>query len=188
MDSKTKLLIIILCLVLFAIGFGAGYLTHYAIVKNAAPADDRAAYKALEGCYDVAAYEDFLAEYPESPRAASVRDRKEQLETMLAEWAQIQAIGNIGDFLNFKANYSNPRYNHLCDMKIDSLDYVNARTANTVQAYKAYIRKYPEGRYVAAANEAMKTATIDMSSPQRRPAATRAAAPAAAPTDSTAAL
>lgn len=158
MDKNTKLLIIILCLVLFAIGFGAGFLTHYALNKTADFDNDRQAYEALKGSTDVQAYDVFLAEYPDSPYAASVRERKEKVQSMKAEWYQIQAIGNKGDFQNFKANYNDPYYNRLCDMKIDSLEYINAQTANTIQAYKAYLRMYPEGRYADAANEALETA------------------------------
>lgn len=167
MDSKTKLLVIILGIVLFAVGFGAGYLCCYAIEKNGKPGKDRDAYKALEGSYDVQAYEDFLSDYPDSPRAGKVRERKEQLEDMAEEWTQIQAIGNIGDFLNFKANYGNPHYNRLCDMKIDSLEYVNARTSNTMESYKAYLRKYPHGRYVEDANEAINGALKKIASQRR---------------------
>lgn len=184
MDKNTKLLIIILCLVLFSIGFGAGFLTHYAINKAAGSADDRQAYEALEGSTDVQAYDVFLAEYPDSPYAGSVRERKEKLQSMKAEWYQIQAIGNKGDFQNFKANYNDPYYNRLCDMKIDSLEFVNAQTANTVQAYKAYLRMYPEGRYKDAANEALKSA---LSRPVSQPKAQEESEGTVAAADSTAA-
>ena len=166
-------------IVLFSIGFGAGFLTHYAINKAAGSADDRQAYEALEGSTDVQAYDVFLAEYPDSPYAGSVRERKEKLQSMKAEWYQIQAIGNKGDFQNFKANYNGPYYNRLCDMKIDSLEFVNAQTANTVQAYKAYLRMYPDGRYKDAADDALKSAMSRAAQPKPQEEG-------AAPADSTA--
>ena len=69
-----------------------------------------------------------LEKYPDSRRANEVRNRLEVLEEMLQKWNSIVLSDNVRDFIDFKNSYTNPRLARICDIKIDSLDFVKAQT------------------------------------------------------------
>lgn len=153
MKKKTRYILILLGILLFAAGFGGGYFMHKYLAGGTL--GEQYAYEALDEDYSLADYDSFLADYPQSPRVAEVKQRREKVRAMLEEWKQLEEIGTIGDFLNFKANFNETRFNRLCDLKIDSLEWANALKANTETAYEVYMRKHPDGTYAAEASVAL---------------------------------
>lgn len=123
----------------------------YAVFQN----DDKAevmAYNVLENNDDPQDYKDFLEKYPESKWAAEVKERLEKLEQMIRAWNGIALSDDAGDFIKFKSTYDSPHYTHLCDLKIDSLDFVTAQRIGTPESFQDYLAAHPDGRYASEAS------------------------------------
>ena len=102
-------------------------------------------------------YRDFLEKYPNSEHANEVRQRLNTLEAMLSKWQSISLSDNVNDFINFKNTYSDIQYGRLCDIKIDSLDYITAQKLGTPEAFQRYLDAHPDGRYASEASIAQGT-------------------------------
>lgn len=122
-------------------------------------------YATLEGNYEIEDYEDFLEQFPDSKYAEDVKRRLESIKAMDSEWARISTEDTRRGYLDFKDRYSVcEKYVHLCDLKIDSLDWVDAQKAGTEEAINRYIQMHPEGRFLSEASIAqgsIKDAKVD---------------------------
>lgn len=121
--------------------------------KNA----EETAYALLEDNNNPADYEQFLADYPNSTYAFEVQKRLKLLNQMLSDWRSIANSGNKTDFVRFKEMYENAVYAKLCDLKLDSLDWIAAQRENTPEAYEHYLAEHPEGTYASEASVAQGT-------------------------------
>ena len=101
--------------------------------------------------YNVTDYQSFLEKYPESKYNIEVEKRLNELQTMAMEWEAIKDSKNTEDFINFRQQNNDEHYNRLCDLKLDSMEWSNAKSANTPDAYQAYINQHPNGTYVSEA-------------------------------------
>ena len=145
-----KTLIVVLCIIgLLAIGATVAVVT-----LNRSSSEERLAYEVLENNDNPQDYKDFLEKYPNSDRAQEVRERLQILENMLRKWESIALSGRVRDFEEFKQTYSNTHLLHLCDLKIDSLDFIQAQQVGTQEAFGEYLRKHPDGQYASEASVA----------------------------------
>ena len=142
-----KLIAAIIVIAVLILG-GAGY-AFYAHTQNN---DEQMAYEILENNDNPADYEDYLAKYPNGEHAEEVRQRLTQLQAMLDAWKSIALSDNVNDFRNFKSSYTDEKYGRLCDIKIDSLDWISAQNAGTEDAYQTYLNQHPDGRYASEAS------------------------------------
>ena len=142
-----KLIATIVVIVLLLIGGGA-----YAFFVHSQNDEEEMAYEILENNDNPADYEDFLAKYPNSEHADEVRDRLAKIEAMIQAWQGIALSDNVNDFRNFKNTYPDEKYGRLCDIKIDSLDWVTAQRIGTAEAYQAYLDQHSDGRYASEAS------------------------------------
>lgn len=147
--SKTPLIIAIVIVLALLIGGGC----YYFISSNAAT-EEEMAYEVLENNDNPQDYEDFLEKYPNSEHADEVRERLAKLQDMISKWNSIALSSDVNDFINFKNNFTDVQYNHLCDIKIDSLDFITAQRVNTPEAYQRYLENHPDGRYASEASVA----------------------------------
>lgn len=152
---RVWLSVLIWLVVLMLLG-GGGAAFYYQMEKQ--KQSEAACYDILAGNYEVADYEDFLQRFPGSVHAEEVRKRMGALKQMLNAWHAIEQNGTKSDFVNFKNNFRDPRYDHLCDAKIDSLDWMSAQGIGTVAAYETYLLQHAEGRYVFEAQVALEQA------------------------------
>ena len=150
--NKKTLYIIIAVLVLLLIGGGAWF-----VCANNAASQEEMAYQILENNDNPQDYQDFLEKYPNSEHADEVRQRLTKLEEMLAKWNTIALSDNVNDFINFKNTYNDIQYGRLCDIKIDSLDFIIAQKQGTPEAYQHYLDSHPDGRYASEASIAQGT-------------------------------
>lgn len=150
--NKKALYIIIAVLVVLLIGGGAWF-----VCANNAASQEEMAYQILENNDNPQDYQDFLEKYPNSEHADEVRQRLTKLEEMLAKWNTIALSDNINDFINFKNTYNDIQYGRLCDIKIDSLDFIIAQKQGTPEAYQHYLDSHPDGRYASEASIAQGT-------------------------------
>lgn len=147
--KSKKTLLIILCIAALCIAGGTAGWMYYQQTHRAE--QELADYEVLEGNYNTTDYEYFLENYPESELAPEVEQRLEQLRQMQAAWAALEGSGSKNDYVNFKNRYHDTRYDQLCDMKLDSLDWAEAQAIGTESAIQAYLTVHPEGRYAAEA-------------------------------------
>lgn len=150
----------VLLIVIIALG-GGGYGIHWWMNSQ----DEDRIYATLEGNYEATDYEDFLKMFPDGKYADEVRQRLEDIQKMDAEWTSLTSEDTRRGYLNFKDKYSDcEKYVHLCDIKIDSLDWVDAQKAGTEEAINRYIEMHPEGRFLSEASIAqgsIKDAKVD---------------------------
>lgn len=110
------------------------------------------AYLILEDNDNPADYEQFLADFPKSEYVPEVEARLARIRLMLAKWASIANSGNVKDFEDFIADYSDPIYVRLCEIKIDSLDWVAAQREGTEESLQTYLFNHPDGMYASEAS------------------------------------
>lgn len=147
--SKKGLIIGIIVALLAVGGAVAG-----ALMLTGNKGEEETAYALLEDNDNPADYEQFLADYPNSAYAFEVQKRLKLLNQMLSDWSNIANSGNKADFLRFKEMYANANYVKLCDLKLDSLDWIAAQRENTAEAYERYLAEHPEGTYASEASVA----------------------------------
>lgn len=148
--SHKKLYITLAILLLILLAAGA----YYAVSTHLSASDEQMAYEILENNNNPQDYEDYLEKYPDGEHAEEVRQRLAKLEMMLDRWKSIQLSENVNDFINFKNTYNDAQFARLCDIKIDSLDFVRAQSEGTEEAFARYLSIHPEGRYASEASVA----------------------------------
>lgn len=143
--------IIALCVLVPACLAGGFY--YYTNQKDS----EQQAYEVLEQNENVEDYENYLSRFPNGAHAYEVSARLKQLRIMLADWQRISNSAYASDFERFKQNYPQSLLVKQCDLKIDSLDWENAKKINTPEAMAAYQAKHPDGRYAGEASEAQNS-------------------------------
>lgn len=145
--NKRNLYIIVAIIVVFLLGG-----TWYAISLQKEANQEEMAYAVLENNNNTEDYIDFLEKYPNSPYTEEIRLRLAKLEEMIGKWRAIAMSDNVNDFKSFKQTYTDIQYGRLCDIKIDSLDYITAQKIGTSDAYQQYLANHPDGRYASEAS------------------------------------
>ena len=140
-SKKKTLYIVIAVLIVLLIGSGAWF-----VYANNTASQEEMAYQILENNDNPQDYQDFLEKYPNSEHADEVRQRLTKLEEMLAKWNTIALSDNVNDFINFKNTYNDIQYGRLCDIKIDSLDFIIAQKQGTPEAYQHNLDSHPDAR------------------------------------------
>lgn len=140
---------LIIGVIMALIGTGAGA---YFVIHSMQNDEEETAYAILENNDNPQDFEDYLAKFPNSEHAQEVRDRLAQLQAMIQAWNGIALSDNVMDFKKFKDTYSDAKYARLCDIKIDSLDWVAAQQAGTAEAYQHYLDLHSDGMYASEAS------------------------------------
>ena len=147
-EKKKKGLLVALCAVAVLLCVGLGCYFHFQSESDA----EYLAYQVLENNDNPQDYRDYLEHYPDGEHAAEVKERLEKLEKMLAKWQSIALSSNVRDFEDFKKDFEDAHFAHLCDIKIDSLDFLSAQAAGTPEAFERYLNEHPDGRYASEAS------------------------------------
>lgn len=147
---KRFLLIFFFLVALLGVG---GYIAYTYLQETRA---EEQAFQNLEGSYVIQSYEDYLTNFPKGKHVQEVQQRLGRLKQMQSAWSQILYSTNPQDFVAFKNRFRDNHYDVLCDTKIDSLDWMNALTANTPESYQFYMSNHPNGRYRQQAQNALQ--------------------------------
>lgn len=143
------IIVISLFIIVAAAGVGA-----YFYLNRVEPDDtELRAYEMLDGNEEMADYEAFMEQYPESPRVRDVRMRYENLKRMYEAWNEATTGNQVRDYMLFQKNYPNSSLVKVCETKIDSLDWVEAKKKGAQEDLDAYLRKHPNGRYAQEATD-----------------------------------
>lgn len=122
-------------------------------IYNSIQQKELTAYNVLEQNECLADYASYLKKYPDSKHSAEVKERYETLQRMYKEWEQIVRIPNKSRFEKFKANYPmSILLAHQANLKIDSLDWEEAKEVGTLEAYRHYLALHPTGLYAQEAS------------------------------------
>lgn len=150
-NSTSAGLIVFLVTVLIVAGGGFGL---YWYLNQDTEADtELAAYEMLDGSETLEDYEAFMAKFPDSPHMRDVKQRFETLKTMYSAWNTACISCKQRDFEIFAKNYPNSMLVKVCEQKIDSLDWEDAKAKGDPESIEAYLRKHPNGRYSTEASE-----------------------------------
>lgn len=150
-NSTSAGLIVFLVTVLIVAGGGFGL---YWYLNQDTEADtELAAYEMLDGSETLEDYETFMAKFPDSPHMRDVKQRFETLKTMYSAWNTACISCKQRDFEIFAKNYPNSMLVKVCEQKIDSLDWEDAKAKGDPESIEAYLRKHPNGRYSTEASE-----------------------------------
>lgn len=150
-NSTSAGLIVFLVTVLIVAGGGFGL---YWYLNQDTEADtELAAYEMLDGSETLEDYETFMAKFPDSPHMRDVKQRFETLKTMYNAWNTACISCKQRDFEIFAKNYPNSTLVKVCEQKIDSLDWEDAKAKGDPESIEAYLRKHPNGRYSTEASE-----------------------------------
>lgn len=165
-NNKKKTTITIVAIVVLLLLLAGGLVFYFS--NNDQTKDEELAYEVLENNDNPQDYKDFLEKYPESKYVSEVKKRLAQLEQMLQDWNSIALSERASDFIGFKNKYDDARYERLCDIKIDSLDWVTAQRLGTDEAMQQYLNAHPDGRYASEASIAMGTLRDQEITPEER--------------------
>lgn len=151
--KRGPLIAVIIVVALVAAGVAA-----YVLIDNAREArGEQQAYEEAIASTDTAAYNQYLAQYPDGVHADEVKKKLDELTSELREWKDACVNNLKSGFVAFLSNHPGSPMEQACKDKIDSLDYEDAVAANTVEALQMYVSVHPEGKYVDQALLAQKT-------------------------------
>lgn len=150
--SKSSKQVIIYAIIAIVVVLAVGATVWYTNFSQGR-ATEAEFYASLDGNDNPEDYKSFLDLYPDSEYAPEVKQKLKELEQMLREWSLISLSDKAADFARFKERYSTySNYARLCDIKIDSLDFITAQRIGTPEAYQHYLSVHPEGDYASEAS------------------------------------
>lgn len=145
---------IIIGLVVAVVVVGLGVLAYMLISKSQREASEQECYEDVVASSDTALYNQYLEDYPDGKHAAEVKSRLQELVAELNDWNDACVNNTKGGFVAFLNNHKNSPFEQACKEKIDSLDFIDALTANTAEALQRYIGTHPDGKYIEQATQA----------------------------------
>lgn len=160
--SKTKWIVLgVMAVLLIA---GGGVTAYYLNQQDR----EATAYAVLTDNENMSDYEEYIEKFPQGVHINEVKARLLELQTMYNEWERVKRSSYKNDYKRFMATYPNSILVKQCDLKIDSLDWVDAVKENTQEGIEAYMAAHPEGRYISEATialgnlENIKVADVDV--------------------------
>jgi hypothetical protein len=94
----------------------------------------------------VAAYQKFIQEHPNDPRAQQARDRISALNDEKA-WAGAKSSDTLAAYQDYLQQFPNGMHAAEAQDKVNSMqeasDWQNAQSTGTAQAYQDFLQKYP---------------------------------------------
>lgn len=151
--------------VILALLIAGGLTTMYYLHQQD---EEETAFAILTDNENMSDYEDYIEKFPQGVHINEVKARLLELQTMYNEWNRVKGSSYKNDFKRFMTTYPNSILVKQCDLKIDSLDWVDAVKQNTTEAIEDYLVAHPEGRYLSEATialgnmENVKVADVDI--------------------------
>ena len=152
--KKRSPIYIILLLAILAIAIAAA-LYYYVDINNK-QRDEQEAYESVITVRDTALCNNYMERYPEGIHYNEVKELYLKLVSEAKDWNDACINGTRSGFIRFLNNHPDSGYEQACNDKIDSLDFVAALSANTVETYKLYLDNHPKGLYTDQALQAQE--------------------------------
>lgn len=115
------------------------------------------AYELLQDCSNPDFYEDFIVRFPKSKYIEEVRQRYKEVAAQQNEWLKLISNGSKDELLLFVRQHPTSPYVKVAQGRIDSLDWAEAQTLNTLEAVTHYIASHPNGYYIDHAETLRQT-------------------------------
>jgi len=130
------------------------------------------AWAACQNAGTVAAYEAFLAQFPNRRHHS---EAKEMLRFLKEEnaWQTARQDNSIASYLRYQDNYPQGRYfaqsvQAIADLE-DAQDWATAQRRNTIAAYLQYQTRHPNGQYRSQAQQAVQRLRKEMTTLTPKP-------------------
>jgi len=118
------------------------FLGIFLIVVISGCATASSAFKSAKQEDTVAAYEEYLAKYPDSEFSRQAETRLEELYFEKARKAD-----TIEAYKDYLEKYPDGKYAEQAKPRLEELSFEEARKVDTIEAYEGYLEKYPDGKY-----------------------------------------
>lgn len=163
--TRTLVACIIVSVIICAVGFG--------IYMHADARREAEAWEVAMQSNDVMTVKAYLDTYRQAPveHRSEAGELLTRLENEANEWSRVVASGAAADYLSFAKQHSDSRYAPIAMQKADSITYAEACTTNTAERFESYVQTFPQGRYVAEAQQKAETLRMATIEPEDRIAA-----------------
>ncbi len=164
--KRTTLYVILAVVGIIVIGLGVfAYFTWH---EHSAENEIEQAYEALQNSTNPDDFQAFLDTYPNSKYQKDVETTMNKLKAESDAWTSICLSGSKNDFIQFMNRFPGSRFEANCQQKIDSLDWIDAKSINTPDAIQRYIDEHPDGLYADdARNMAQSMAQLTVQPEER---------------------
>lgn len=130
------------------------------------------AWAACQKAGTVAAYEAFLAQFPDGRHHSEAKETLHFLKEENA-WQTAREGNSIAAYLRYQDTYPQGRYfaqsvQAIADLE-DAQDWATAQGRNTIAAYLQYQTRHPRGQYRAQAQQAVQRLRQEMAAPAPKP-------------------
>lgn len=139
--------------VVLGVLIGGGYYLDYRGEKQR----EERAYALLQDCSNPEFYNDFIIRFPKSKYIDEVRERYHEVAALQTEWQQLVAKGNREQLHIFVRQHPTSPYVKVARNRIDSLDWEETRSLNSIEAVTHYMDEHPDGYYIAHAETLRQT-------------------------------
>ena len=161
-----KCILIPATLVLVAISSAGAYLAYQEKVNE----DEDREFESLMTASNPEFYRQFLMAHPDSEHCREVEARMLKLIEEKDDWEQACSTGTREAFVAFARKYPGSARRCLCEGKLDSLDWCEAKSKDSGEAIDRYLREHPDGRFAEEAAEIKNTMARTKVSPEERSA------------------
>jgi outer membrane protein assembly factor BamD (BamD/ComL family) len=127
--------------------FGIGGYIFYGIQS------ENAAWDQLQSSTNLNDFEQFLSEYPHGRHHDDAEQLYKKLSTELTAWAAVSSSVDKYAVQKFLQQYPNGVCATQAKNRLDSLSWVDACNINKPEAYAQYITDFPNGKYIAQAQQ-----------------------------------
>lgn len=114
---------------------------------------EQRAFDRLKGCSNLEFYEDYIVRFPDGKHIEDVKKLYQQIKNESNQFYAKTAHGTREELVSFINTYPQSPYCQVCMNRLDSLDWQEATSGNTVKDYEHYLELHPEGQFADIANE-----------------------------------
>jgi len=131
---------------------------------------EQQAYEYALNSNDPAVLESYLNNYRDADpmHRDKISQQLAQLKQSELDWTNTMVSGSKTALADFLSKYPNSTHKADAERKIDSLDWLVAKKANTAEAYNLYVTEHPNGVYIDEANNSLNVAKTKNITPKEK--------------------
>ena len=131
---------------------------------------EQQAYEYALNSNDPAVLESYLNNYRDADpmHRDKISQQLAQLKQSELDWTNTMVSGSKTALADFLSKYPNSTHKAEAERKIDSIDWLVAKKANTAEAYNLYVTEHPNGVYIDEANNSLNVAKTKNITPKEK--------------------
>lgn len=131
---------------------------------------EQQAYEYALNSNEPAVLESYLNNYRDADpmHRDKISQQLAQLKQSELDWTNTMVSGSKTALADFLSKYPNSTHKAEAERKIDSLDWLVAKKANTAEAYNLYVTEHPNGVYIDEANNNLNVAKTKNITPKEK--------------------